>query len=79
MAAVFRNWARHGFTEGISGHISVKDPEHDDLIWMNPIGRHFSLLNGSDMVCLRISNGDIVGGNRVCPVHIEVQYFVYSY
>lgn len=65
MAAVFRNWARNGYTEGISGHISVRDPEFPDLIWMNPIGKHFALLNGSDMVCLRISDGEIVGGNRV--------------
>lgn len=67
MAAVFRSWARNGYTEGISGHISVRDPEFSDLIWMNPIGRHFALLNASDMVCLRISDGEIVGGNRVCP------------
>lgn len=65
MAAVFRNWARVGFTEGISGHISVRDPEFPDLIWMNPIGKHFGLLNGSDMLCLRISDGEVVGGNRV--------------
>lgn len=65
MAAVFRNWARCGFTEGISGHISVRDPEFEHLIWMNPIGKHFGLLNGSDMLCLRISDGEIVGGNRV--------------
>ena len=65
MAAVFRNWARNRFTEGISGHISVRDPEFPDCIWMNPIGRHFSLLNGSDMLCLRIADGAIVGGNRV--------------
>jgi hypothetical protein len=65
MAAVLRNWARNGFTEGISGHISVRDPEFPGCFWMNPIGRHFSLLNGSDMLCLRISDGEIVGGNRV--------------
>ena len=65
MAAVFRNWARVGFTEGISGHISVKDPEYDNLIWMNPIGKHFALLNAGDMLCLDINTGRIVGGNRV--------------
>lgn len=65
MAAVFRNWARNGYTEGISGHISVRDPEFPDLIWMNPIGKHFALMNGSDMLCLRISDGEVVGGNRV--------------
>jgi len=48
MAAVFRNWARVKFTEGISGHISVRDPEHADYIWMNPIGKHFGLLNAED-------------------------------
>ncbi|POR34501.1 Uncharacterized protein TPAR_05295 [Tolypocladium paradoxum] len=69
MAAVFRNWARNGYIEGISGHISVRDPEFPDLIWMNPIGKHFALLNGSDMLCLRISDGEVVGGNRTRPTN----------
>ncbi|KAK3403409.1 class II aldolase/adducin N-terminal [Sordaria brevicollis] len=69
MAAVFRNWARMGYIEGISGHISVRDPEHPECIWMNPIGKHFGLLNASDMVCLEIDTGRIVGGNRTRPVN----------
>jgi hypothetical protein len=68
MAAVFRNWARVGFTEGISGHISVRDPEFPHLMWMNPIGKHFALLNAGDMLCLDINTGKIVGGNRVRAV-----------
>jgi ribulose-5-phosphate 4-epimerase/fuculose-1-phosphate aldolase len=77
MAAVFRNWARNGFTEGISGHISVRDPEFPDLMWMNPIGKHFGLLNGSDMMCLRISDGEIVGGNRTRPYNCP-GYYIHS-
>ncbi|KAF2150149.1 arad-like aldolase/epimerase [Myriangium duriaei CBS 260.36] len=69
MAAVFRSWARHGFIEGISGHISVRDPEYPELIWMNPIGKHFALLNASDMLCLHIDTGKIVGGNQHRPVN----------
>lgn len=69
MAAVFRNWARVGFTEGISGHISVRDPEFDNLIWMNPIGKHFGLLNAGDMVCVDIHTGKIVGGNMNRPLN----------
>lgn len=65
MAAAFRNWARVGFTEGISGHMSMRDPEHSNYIWMNPIGKHFALLNGSDMVCIDINTATIVGGNQV--------------
>lgn len=75
MAAVFRNWARVGFTEGISGHISVKDPEFDNLIWMNPIGKHFALLNAGDMLCLNINTGRIVGGNMVSHTNSVVFRF----
>jgi hypothetical protein len=35
MAAAFRHWAREGYVEGISGHISVRDPEHEDVFWTN--------------------------------------------
>lgn len=35
MAAAFRHWAREGFVEGISGHISVRDPETHDVFWTN--------------------------------------------
>ena len=37
MAAAFRHWAREGYVEGISGHISVRDPEHEDVFWTNRI------------------------------------------
>ncbi|PHH63367.1 hypothetical protein CDD81_6064 [Ophiocordyceps australis] len=77
MAAVFRNWARCGYTEGISGHISVRDPEFEGLIWMNPIGKHFALMNARDMLCLRIDNGDIVGGNRSRPAN-KPGYYIHS-
>ncbi|KAF6834480.1 arad-like aldolase epimerase [Colletotrichum plurivorum] len=77
MAAVFRNWARVGFTEGISGHISVRDPEHEGCIWMNPIGKHFALMNASDMVCLEIETARIVGGNRHRPVN-SPGFFIHS-
>jgi hypothetical protein len=35
MAAAFRHWAREGFVEGLSGHISVRDPESHDIFWTN--------------------------------------------
>jgi hypothetical protein len=65
-AAVFRDFARRGFTEGMSGHISVRDPEFPSYIWMNPLGRHFGLMTAGDLICLDVETGKIVGGNRVC-------------
>lgn len=63
MAAVFRCWARMGFCEGLSGHISVRDPERE-AIWMNPLGKHFGLMTAGDMICLDME-GRVIGGNRV--------------
>lgn len=50
----------------MSGHISVRDPEFEDYIWMNPLGKHFGLMTAGDLICLDIKTGKIVGGNRVC-------------
>jgi ribulose-5-phosphate 4-epimerase/fuculose-1-phosphate aldolase len=67
MAAAFRYFARHGYIEGMSGHVSVRDPEHD-AIWMNPLGIHFGLLKASDMILLDF-DGKVVGGNRSRPAN----------
>ncbi|KAK8130136.1 class 2 aldolase adducin domain-containing protein [Apiospora kogelbergensis] len=64
MAATFRYFARHGFTEGQSGHISVRDPEHHGYMWMNPLGVHFGLLTAGHMICMEIETGKIVGGSK---------------
>ncbi|EXJ64628.1 L-fuculose-phosphate aldolase [Cladophialophora yegresii CBS 114405] len=78
MAAAFRHWAREGFVEGISGHISVRDPESHEVFWTNPLGVHFGLLKASDMIAVNL-DGKVVGGNRTRPpnaagflIHSEV-------
>lgn len=62
MAAMFRYWARSGYGEGQSGHISLRDPEYPQLMWMNPLSRHFGMLTAGDMLCLEIATGRIVAG-----------------
>ncbi|KIY01516.1 uncharacterized protein Z520_03068 [Fonsecaea multimorphosa CBS 102226] len=78
MAAAFRHWAREGFVEGISGHISVRDPENHEVFWTNPLGVHFGLLKASDMIAVNL-DGKVVGGNITRPpnaagflIHSEV-------
>jgi len=68
-AAVFRDFSRKGFTEGTSGHISVRDPEFPEYIWMNPLGKHFGLMTAGDLICLDVRTGKIVGGNRSKPAN----------
>jgi hypothetical protein len=36
VAGTFRIFARKGFAEGMSVHISLRDPEHPDSFWTNP-------------------------------------------
>ncbi|KAF1980286.1 arad-like aldolase/epimerase [Bimuria novae-zelandiae CBS 107.79] len=68
MAGAFRVFARKGFTEGMSGHISVRDPENPHTFWTNPLGRHFGLLKASDMVLVDY-DGMVVGGNQSRPAN----------
>ncbi|KAF2011179.1 arad-like aldolase/epimerase [Aaosphaeria arxii CBS 175.79] len=68
MAGAFRVFARKGFTEGMSGHISVRDPEYPHLFWTNPLARHFALLRASDMILLDY-DGKVVGGNTSRPAN----------
>jgi len=66
-AAVFRDFSRKGFTEGMSGHISVRDPEFPSYIWMNPLRVHFGCMTAGDLICLDVNTGKVVGGNRSRP------------
>jgi len=68
MAGAFRVFARKGFTEGMSGHISVRDPEHPHTFWTNPLGKHFGTLRAADMVLVDYE-GHVVGGNQTRPAN----------
>ncbi|KAH6695885.1 class II aldolase and Adducin domain-containing protein [Leptodontidium sp. MPI-SDFR-AT-0119] len=68
MAAAFRHWAREDYIEGMSGHISVRDPENENAFWMNPLGVHFGLLKASDMIMVDLA-GNVIGGARHRPLN----------
>ncbi|KAJ5685159.1 hypothetical protein N7536_007778 [Penicillium majusculum] len=68
MAGAFRVFARHGFVEGMAGHISMRDPENPDLFWTNPLGIYFGLINPSDMILVN-KDGVAVGGNMSRPAN----------
>ncbi|KAK7428290.1 hypothetical protein QQZ08_005187 [Neonectria magnoliae] len=51
------------YTEGTSGHISVRDPVDPDTFWINPLGKHFGMLKASDMVQVN-EQGQVIGGNK---------------
>lgn len=68
MALAFRVFARKGYTEGMSGHISVRDPENPHTFWTNPLSKHFGLLKASDMILVDY-DGKAIGGNMSFPAN----------
>ena len=46
LAAAFRLFGRFGFSEGIAGHITARDPEFTDHFWVNPLGKYFGHILG---------------------------------
>ncbi|KAL2443995.1 Meiotically up-regulated protein 14 [Exophiala dermatitidis] len=64
MAAAFRFFGKHGFAEGIAGHISMRDPILKDHLWLNPFAKHFSMMKASDLVLIDPEGYVVEGGNQ---------------
>ena len=63
LAAGFRLFGKFGFSEGVAGHITVRDPEHPDYFWVNPFGMAFTKIKASDLVLVD-HKGDVIEGSR---------------
>jgi ribulose-5-phosphate 4-epimerase/fuculose-1-phosphate aldolase len=64
LASAFRLFAKFGFSEGVAGHITVRDPELTDHFWVNPFGMHFGHIRVSDLVMVN-EKGEVVEGDRL--------------
>lgn len=63
LAAGFRLFGRFGFSEGVAGHITVRDPADSQLFWVNPFGMSFSQIKASDLILVD-HDGTVVEGDR---------------
>ena len=63
LASAFRLFAKFGFSEGVAGHITARDPEWPDRFWVNPFGMHFAHIRVSDLVLVN-EHGEVVQGDR---------------
>jgi ribulose-5-phosphate 4-epimerase/fuculose-1-phosphate aldolase len=76
LAASFRLFGRFGFSEGVAGHITARDPEFPDTFWVNPFAMNFSHIRVSDLI--RVDHhGEVVEGeyhvNRAAfAIHSQV-------
>ncbi|MET9291180.1 class II aldolase/adducin family protein [Streptomyces sp. NPDC003077] len=61
LVAALRLFGRFGYEEGVSGHVTARDPEFADCFWVNPFGRPFRHVRVSDLV-LANHEGKVVEG-----------------
>ncbi|WP_054569488.1 class II aldolase/adducin family protein [Frankia sp. R43] len=61
LAAAYRLFAKLDIAEGLSGHISARDPELSDHFWVNRFGLDFSRIRVSNLLLVN-GNGGIVEG-----------------
>jgi ribulose-5-phosphate 4-epimerase/fuculose-1-phosphate aldolase len=62
LAATFRLFGAFGFSEGVAGHVTARDPEYRDHFWINPFGTSFKQIRVSDLLLVN-EHGDVIEGN----------------
>jgi ribulose-5-phosphate 4-epimerase/fuculose-1-phosphate aldolase len=76
LAAAFRLFGKFGFSEGVAGHITARDPEHVDCFWVNPFGVDFSLIKTSDLLLVshtgEIVQGDYAVNGAAFAIHSQI-------
>lgn len=63
LAGAFRIFGRLGFDEGISGHLTLRDPILTDCFWVNPLGLTFTCVSVSDLLLID-KHGNIIAGGK---------------
>lgn len=63
LVVVLRAFGDKGYDSGLAGHFTVRDPEHPDRFWVNPMDQHLSLMTEADLVLVG-HDGTIHAGER---------------
>ncbi len=61
LAAACRIFGRNGYADGLLGHVTVRDPEHPDRLWLNPLGVSMRKVSVSQLLQVD-HDGRIVSG-----------------
>lgn len=68
LAGACRIFGRRGFSEGLLGHITIRDPELADHFWVNPVGVAMNHVKVSDLVQVNPQGQVVRGSGMVNPV-----------
>jgi ribulose-5-phosphate 4-epimerase/fuculose-1-phosphate aldolase len=72
LAVALRLFHRLGFSDGLLGHVTVRDPEHRERFWVNPFGVHFGAIKASSLLLVDRSGMVLEGEGIVNPAAVAV-------
>ncbi len=76
LVAACRAFALEGFDYGFAGHLTVRDPEHTDLYWTNPMCVHFDKVKLSNLILVdhqgKVVQGDYAVNRAGFVLHANV-------
>lgn len=78
LAAALRLFGKFGYSEGISGHLSVRDPEDPDRFWVNPFGLAFERARVADLICVDPAGRVVSGEGLVNPSAFVIHYHIHE-
>ena len=76
LAGALRLFGAYGYEDGVSGHITARDPEFGDCYWVNPFGAPFEGLRPEELILVNGEGQVVEGGQHVnqaaFAVHAQV-------
>ncbi|WP_371665594.1 class II aldolase/adducin family protein [Streptomyces sp. NBC_01241] len=63
LAGALRLFGAYGYEEGVSGHLTARDPEFADCFWVNPFGAPFDGLAPDELILVN-REGQVVDGRH---------------
>jgi ribulose-5-phosphate 4-epimerase/fuculose-1-phosphate aldolase len=78
LAAACRIFGRYGFADGVLGHVTVRDPEHADRLWINPYGVSMRQVKVSNLVQVNHQGEVVQGKGAVNPVGLLLHTAVHK-
>jgi ribulose-5-phosphate 4-epimerase/fuculose-1-phosphate aldolase len=78
LAAACRIFGRRGFSEGLLGHVTLRDPELGDHFWVNPVGIAMHQIRVSDLVQVNHRGEVVRGSGMVNPVGLLLHTAVHQ-
>nr|WP_107430605.1 class II aldolase/adducin family protein [Streptomyces sp. CB01580] len=63
LAGALRLFGEYGYEDGVSGHLTARDPEFADCFWVNPFGVPFDGITADELILVN-GDGQVVEGQH---------------